>query len=60
MKEEAFQVILDSLLIFFLYLAISLAWQLGEWLLYRKITPKIIDDIVAVVLAVSIFHNLRG
>jgi TM2 domain-containing membrane protein YozV len=52
--------ILSSVLwIFLIYLFIAALWTLAESLFYGKITPRRIDDVVAIILAISLYFNIR-
>jgi hypothetical protein len=42
-----------------LYWLISGLWQIAEIIIYRKTIPRVLDDIVAVILAISIYFNLN-
>lgn len=46
------------LYIVLIYLGISLIWCAAEKVVYGKVTPRILDDIVAIVLAISLYFNL--
>ncbi len=55
-------VIEDVLEIIAIYIAIGLLWQLAELFIYGEITPRLIDDVVAIILAilaVSIYNNFH-
>lgn len=41
--------------IFLLYLIIGVTWQIAEKLIYKKVTPRIIDDFIAVALAILLY-----
>lgn len=43
--------------IILLYIGISIVWQLAEKIIYRKVTPRILDDWVALILAISLYFN---
>ncbi|WP_161805240.1 hypothetical protein [Sporosarcina globispora] len=45
--------------IFIIYIVIAILWQLAELRLYGKITPRKLDGLVAIILAVSLFFNLK-
>lgn len=40
-------------------ICIEILWQLLELVLYKKITPRLSDDIVCVVFAYSVYKNLH-
>lgn len=42
-----------------LYVSIEGLWTLGERLIYKKATPRIIDTVVAILLAVSLYFNFN-
>lgn len=33
-------------------------WREAEYIIYGKTTQKILDDVIAVILTISIFYNL--
>lgn len=41
-----------------LYVAIAGIWTQTEKMIYGKVTPRIIDDIVALALATSLYFNV--
>lgn len=45
--------------VFIIYVVVTLLWQGAEMLFYGKVTPKFIDDIVALILALSIYINIK-
>lgn len=45
-------------LVALLYLLISIAWGMGEIILYGQVEPRYIDGVVALILAVSIYFNI--
>ncbi|WP_179280999.1 hypothetical protein [Paenibacillus sp. XY044] len=51
--------LLDVIGVVVLYLVISLIWMAAEKLIYGQITPRFIDDVVALVLAVSLYFNFK-
>ncbi|MFS0657507.1 hypothetical protein AB1L07_02615 [Niallia alba] len=51
-------ILLNLLAIFLLYMIISVFWQFIELKFYNEVTPRAIDDVIAVILAVSLFFNL--
>lgn len=52
--------IFNLLGIFLLYIVIAGVWTFAELKIYKEVTPppRLIDDIVAIVLAISIFLNI--
>jgi hypothetical protein len=44
--------------VIFLYIVIAIAWMAAEKVFYGKRTPRLLDDIVAIILAVSIYFNI--
>lgn len=54
----AFYIFTSLGIILLLYIAISLAWSLGEWILYGQTYPSLVDDLIAFALAVSFFYNI--
>jgi hypothetical protein len=53
------ELIQGLVLTFLIYIVIDLFWSVGEILLYGKVTPRRIDDVVAVILAISLYFNMR-
>lgn len=51
--------ILDILSILIIYVVIGLVWMAAEKLIYGQITPRFIDDVVALVLAISLYFNFK-
>jgi hypothetical protein len=49
----------DIISVFVIYLIISFIWRSVEVLTYKEITPRIIDDIVAIILSISLLYNLK-
>ncbi|MCC3687466.1 hypothetical protein LLR47_19880 [Bacillus cereus] len=48
-----------KILVFILiYMVIGFAWNFAEKIFYGKSTPKLIDDIVAIILTISIYNNI--
>lgn len=47
----------DIFCVLAIYLIISTVWAVAEKVLYGKAVPKKIDDVVAMILAVSLFYN---
>ncbi|AKQ08378.1 hypothetical protein PQE66_gp063 [Bacillus phage PBC2] len=45
--------------VFLIYLGISGMWMRLEKMIYGKITPRIIDDVVALILAISLYMNFN-
>jgi hypothetical protein len=41
------------------YLIIAFLWKVAEFALYGKSSPRIVDDIVAIVLAISLYYNFN-
>jgi cytochrome bd-type quinol oxidase subunit 1 len=59
-KEDLMIVLLiDLLCIMAIYAVIAALWMFGEVIFYGQITPRRIDDIVAIILAISIFMNIK-
>lgn len=40
------------------YVCIAGVWQRLEKLIYKEITPRILDDAIAIVLATSLYFNI--
>lgn len=45
--------------VFIIYLIIAGLWQLGERLMYGEVTPRGIDEIVTIILAISLYFNIK-
>lgn len=43
--------------IFLIYLLISYTWYFSEIIFYGETTPRLIDDVIAIILAVSLYLN---
>ena len=41
------------------YIIIALVWQMVEYKFYGKVSPRTIDDVIALILAVSLYFNFR-
>ncbi len=50
--------IIDFVNVLVIYCVIGLLWTIAEKMFYGTITPRTIDDIVAFILACSIYLNL--
>jgi uncharacterized membrane protein YccC len=42
-----------------IYTAIGVLWALVEYMIYGRVEPRIIDTIVGVVLAISLYNNFN-
>ncbi|MBP1971605.1 hypothetical protein J2Z83_003756 [Virgibacillus natechei] len=51
------EVLINTIWIFFIYCGVAVAWVGAEKLIYGKITPRKLDDVIAMTLAVSLFFN---
>jgi hypothetical protein len=45
--------------VFLIYLAISVLWMLAESVFYGRITARKIDDVIAIILAISLYFNIK-
>jgi hypothetical protein len=54
-----FGLIKSIIAIYILFILIAVIWQIGEKEMYGEITYRRIDDIVALILAVSIYFNIK-
>lgn len=54
-----FEIFKGILAIYILFILIAAVWQIGEKELYGVITPRSIDNIVALILAISIYFNIK-
>jgi hypothetical protein len=50
---------IDIIVILILYLFIAFVWTIVEKALYGQITPRLLDDVVAIILAISLYLNLK-
>jgi biotin transporter BioY len=41
-----------------LYTIIAIIWQQAELRFYGEITPRLLDDFIAIVLAISLYFNI--
>jgi hypothetical protein len=57
--EKVFKILIGVLCIFLLYVIIAVVWQQAELKLYGKITPRKLDDVIAVILAISLYFNFK-
>ena len=46
--------------IILLYLIVGSLWALAEKLIYGQITPRILDDVICLILVISLYFNLKG
>ncbi len=51
------EMLIEFLIGFLMYVAITVVWQITEKLIYGKTSPRLIDDVVAVILSISLYHN---
>ena len=58
-KELFFIIFGDSLLFTGVTIAITVLWQLLELLAYGEIRPSEVDTIIAMLLGVSVYINLK-
>lgn len=49
----------NLLIIFFIYLVIGWIWRRAEIAMYGKVTPRALDDIIAIALSISLFLNFK-
>jgi hypothetical protein len=54
-----FDILKGILAIYILFILIAFIWQIGEKEMYGEITHRRIDDIVALILAISIYFNIK-
>jgi hypothetical protein len=53
------KLLIGILAIFLLYSIIAMIWQTIELRFYGKITPRLLDDVIALILATSLYFNFR-
>ncbi len=51
MLQEIFWIML-------IFLVVGGAWSLTEKLVYGQITPRVLDDIVCLILSISLYFNI--
>lgn len=51
--------LISVFIIFMIYLFIETFWEMAEKILYGKSTPRKIDGLIALILAISLFYNLK-
>lgn len=44
--------------IMLIYLFVGSTWALAEKLIYSKITPRLLDDFICLVLSISLYFNI--
>jgi hypothetical protein len=54
-----FELLKGVLAIYILFILIAAIWRICEKEMYGVITPRRIDDIVALILAISIYFNIK-
>jgi hypothetical protein len=57
--ERGDKLLMGILWIFLIYAIISVLWMIAEKIIYGVLTPRILDDIVAMILAISLYFNIR-
>lgn len=53
-----FEVLVFLLGVFLLYSIIAVVWQQVELKFYGEITPRYLDDVIAIILAISLYFNI--
>lgn len=43
--------------IFIIFLVIGFTWRRAELYLYKEVTPKVLDDVIAIILSISLYFN---
>jgi hypothetical protein len=51
--------LIDAFFVLLIYLIIAVLWQFAEKIFYGHVTPRFIDDVVALILAISLYINLK-
>ena len=59
-KELFFIIFGDSLLFAGITIAITVLWQLLELLVYGEVRPSEVDTIIALLLGISVYINLKN
>lgn len=57
--KELFLILLDSMLFAAITITITALWQLLELLVYGEIRPSEVDTIIAMLLGISVYINLK-
>lgn len=57
--KELFLILLDSMLFAAITITITALWQLLELLAYGEIRPSEVDTIIAMLLGISVYINLK-
>ena len=51
---------LKAFFIFFLlFMLISAIWTLAEKFFYGRATPMVLHDVIAIILSISLYHNIK-
>jgi hypothetical protein len=53
------EILKGILCVYILYIIITAIWIIAEKEIYGQITSRIIDDIVAIILAISLYFNMK-
>lgn len=59
MTNKVLKVLVQAVIIAFIYLCVSFIWVVAEQLIYGSIQPRIVDNAVAVLLTLSVYKNLK-
>lgn len=51
------EILIELLIEVLICLVITVVWQIAEKLIYGKTSPRLIDDVVAMILAISLYYN---
>jgi hypothetical protein len=54
-----FEILKGVLCVYILFILIAAIWKIAEKEIYGKITPRGIDYIVAIILATSLYFNIK-
>lgn len=58
-RRALIQLIIDVILVFVLYVIVAVIWTIAEKMMYGHATARLIDDVVALILAISIYMNIK-
>ncbi|GEM02515.1 hypothetical protein SAMN05421839_10623 [Halolactibacillus halophilus] len=45
--------------ILILYIIVTIAWMLLEKIIYGQTQPRLVDDVIAIVLSISLYYNFN-
>lgn len=54
-----FEILRGIFWIYLIFIFVAAVWQIAEKEMYGQITPRRIDDIVGLILAISLYFNIK-